>query len=383
MTETDFELLQEYARSKSERAFEKLVNRHVNLVYSVALRQTHDAYLAEEVVQTAFTILARKAESIRPSVVIPGWLCRTARFVSSKAMAMRRRRAEEELKPSMEPHTDSSPDAWTAIEPVLEEAMGQLGERDHDALTMRFFQGRSFKDVGTAIGTTEAGAKMRVNRALEKLRTVFGRRGITVSAAGITSAVTAHSVQAAPSHLAGVVSSTVLSGSTAVGHATSLTETILKIMAYTKLKTSVAVAAIVLAVGGGATVIVRQTKSPAPQADYAFAGYATPEAAVQSLIWGASTGDPRKYLDALTPLESERFKNRVFAGKTDEEIRRRSLAFAKGMKGYKIVRKEVISDDEVRIEVTAPPSDDALKTGSGAIIMKKIGIDWKNAGDAQ
>jgi Sigma-70 region 2 len=64
MTTDDMDLVREYARHRSEEAFAKVVSRHVNLVYSVALRQLGDATLAEEVTQVAFIILARKAGSL-------------------------------------------------------------------------------------------------------------------------------------------------------------------------------------------------------------------------------------------------------------------------------------------------------------------------------
>jgi RNA polymerase sigma factor (sigma-70 family) len=383
MNDSDIDLLRQYAQLRSERAFEELVRRHVNLVYSVAWRQTRDPHVAEEIVQAVFIILARKAGAIGSKVIITGWLCRTARFVASKAIATRQRRAAIEHQASMEPNPIGESSAWASIEPTLDDAMAQLPDKDHDILTLRFFEGRSFKDIASVTGTTDAAAKMRVGRALEKLRGIFARRGITASVALIASTVSAYSVQAAPPHLATAVASAALKTGAASTSEMALAKTTLKFMAWTKLKTSLAIGAIVVAVGGGATTMLQKTKTgPAPSA-YRFAGFATPEAAIESLIWGAGTGDPEKYLEALTPLERERFRNRVFAGKTDEEIRRRSLAFAKAMNGYRIVRKDVVSDDEVRVEVTAPPSPDALKTGTAAIMMKKIGDEWKNAGDAQ
>ena len=97
---------------------------------------------------------------------------------------------------------ESEEKTWSEIEPLLEAAMGQLGEKDQNALVLRFFEDRTFKDISSSLGTTEAAAKMRVNRALEKLRVFFTKRGLTLSATGIAAAISAHSVQAAPAGLA-------------------------------------------------------------------------------------------------------------------------------------------------------------------------------------
>src|SRR5258708_23971454 len=98
MMTDDMELVRQYARWKSEEAFAALVSRHVNLVYSVALRQVRDAHLAEEITQAVFIILARKAGSLGPKTILPGWLCRTARYASANALTMqwRRQRREQE-----------------------------------------------------------------------------------------------------------------------------------------------------------------------------------------------------------------------------------------------------------------------------------------------
>ncbi|HLH53340.1 MAG TPA: sigma-70 family RNA polymerase sigma factor, partial [Verrucomicrobiae bacterium] len=142
----DMELVRQYARCKSEEAFATLVSRHVNLVYSAALRQVRDAQLAEEITQTVFIILARKAGSLTSNTVISGWLYRTARYVSAKAATMQRRRQQREQEAHMRAQmTQTESDAWMQIEPVLETAMAQLGEKDHNAVVLRFFEGRSFK----------------------------------------------------------------------------------------------------------------------------------------------------------------------------------------------------------------------------------------------
>ena len=200
----DLTLLREYAASNSEAAFAALVNRHVNLVYSVALRCVRDPHLAEEITQAVFIILARKADKISPSTVLPGWLCRTARYTSAEAQRNQRRRRQREHEAHMQTISDTEPESetWTHIAPLLDGAMDQLGQKDHDALVLRFFENKNFAEVGAALGASEDAAKMRVNRALEKLRKFFTKRGVSSTTEIIAGAISANSVQAAPVGLA-------------------------------------------------------------------------------------------------------------------------------------------------------------------------------------
>jgi DNA-directed RNA polymerase specialized sigma24 family protein len=94
----DLELLRAYAVNGSDDAFRSILERHVNLVYSAALRQVCDPHLAEQVTQAVFVILARKAGSVRSGTVLVGWLFRTARFVAAGALReqQRRQRSEQE-----------------------------------------------------------------------------------------------------------------------------------------------------------------------------------------------------------------------------------------------------------------------------------------------
>ena len=102
----DLTLLREYARGNSEEAFAALVTRHVNLVYSVALRQVRDPNLAEEITQAVFIILARKAGSLGPKTIVSGWLCRTARYASANALTIQRRRQHREQEAFMQSQLD-------------------------------------------------------------------------------------------------------------------------------------------------------------------------------------------------------------------------------------------------------------------------------------
>jgi DNA-directed RNA polymerase specialized sigma24 family protein len=102
MMNDDMALVREYAASQSEWAFETLVSRHINLVYSAALRRVCDAHLAEEITQAVFIILARKAGSLGNHVVLSGWLYRTAQFAAADALKTQRRRQWREQEAYME-----------------------------------------------------------------------------------------------------------------------------------------------------------------------------------------------------------------------------------------------------------------------------------------
>ncbi len=379
--DTDMNLVREYARGRSEGAFATLVSRHVSLVYSVALRQVRDPHLAEEITQTVFIILARKAGSLGPGTVISGWLYRTARYAAARALTLRRRRQDREQEAYMRSQLDDiQTDTWRDIEPLLETAMGRLGQNDQNALALRFFEGRSFKEVAAALGTTEAATKMRVNRAVEKLRTFFAKRGLTLSVAAIAGALSDHSVQAAPIGLAISVTAVAVKGAAVPSSTLTLTKTTLKLMAWTKLKTVIVASAVALLVAGTVTVTLERAKAKAASPSYSFAGYTTPEASVQSMIWAAGTGDLEKLPPGVTPEAMEQFRNRM-KGQSPPEISRALVAWANGMAGYRITQKEVISDDEVHLHIHATPSAEALHSGKAVIRMQKIGNEWKWAGN--
>jgi len=247
------QLLEEYARNGSEPAFRELVARYLNLVYSTALRLVGgDTQLAQDVTQTVFIGLANKARTLSREVMLGGWLHRCTYHVATRAMRAERRRQSREQE-AMEMNTlrnDSGAD-WRQVAPVLDEAITQLGDEDRTAILLRYFEQRDFRSIGEALGRNEDAARMRVNRALEKLHSLLTRRGVTLSLAALGTALAAGTVTAAPMGLAATVAGAALAGAAA---GTGTTLTFLKLMAGTKLQAGLAA----LVVAGTATTLLIQ-----------------------------------------------------------------------------------------------------------------------------
>ena len=267
MTGDDMKLVRDYARRGCEEAFATLVSRHVNLVYSVALHQLRDTHLAEEVTQAAFIILARKAGSLDSKTILSAWLCRTAQYAVADTLRSQRRRQireQEAYIQSMLNQTELDSAPWHEIAPLLNIAMAGLDEKHHSALVLRYFEGKDWKQVGAELGIDERTAQTRARRAVEKLRRFFVKRGITVASAAIAEAISTNTVQAAPATLSKVVTTIALAkGATASSSTLTLIKGALKLMAWSKTKTTVIVAAGVLLLGGGVATLVLKAKARA------------------------------------------------------------------------------------------------------------------------
>jgi RNA polymerase sigma factor (sigma-70 family) len=187
---SDSVLLARYAGAGDEAAFAELVRRHLGLVYHVAVRQTGgQAHVAEEVAQVVFTRLARKAGALAGHQALAGWLHTATRHVAHETLrAERRRRAREQEVAIMEENPERGHGGgavWAELRPVIDEALGALDERDREAVLLRYFAGLSHAAVGARLAVSENAARMRVERALEKLQVQLARRGVTSTAAAL------------------------------------------------------------------------------------------------------------------------------------------------------------------------------------------------------
>ena len=367
----DMTLLRDYARHNSEQAFAALVARHISLVYSVALRQVNDPHLAEEITQVTFILLARKAASLGSKTILPGWLCRTTRYTSANALTMQRRRQHREQEGHMQSMLkESEPNPWPEIAPLLEAALAQLGERDHDALVLRFFKDKSFQEIGAAFGTNENSAKKRVYHGLEKLRRYFSRHGVASTADIIAKAISANSVQAAPAALAkSVTTLAVAKGATASGSTLSLIKGALKLMAWTKAKTVIVAGVAVLLAAGTTPAIIKVIQgrtdsrssscpraTPATQsikgqlfglAQLVDAGNTTPEAAWESRYWARAQGDYDAVIAATDPQVLNGAKDWMGDKAT---FRARSQKEFASLQGFQILARKNLASDRVELK---------------------------------
>ena len=216
MTE-DAELLRRYAHEGSEAAFAELVRRHVNLVYASALRRVRgDTHLAEDVTQNVFTALARAAPKLIHHPVLAGWLHTTTRFAAAQIVRTERRRQarEQEANTMCELSVPHSSDAaeWERLRPLLDEVLDELNESDRDAVLLRYFEGRSFAEVGERLHVADNTARMRVERALDKMNALLARHGVTSTVAALGLALTSQGAVTAPAGLAATVSATAIAG---------------------------------------------------------------------------------------------------------------------------------------------------------------------------
>jgi RNA polymerase sigma factor (sigma-70 family) len=249
---TDRELLRRYTREKSQDAFTEIVRRHVDLVYGAALRRLcGDASLAKDVTQKVFTALAAKADSPHKITHLSAWLYGTTRFTVSHAVRAERRRQDREHKAqTMETLlSEHGPDEAPEVPPgLLDRVLESLDETDRQAILLRFLEGQSFAAIGAAMGTSEDAARMRVTRALERIRGLFSRSGITSSAAAVGAAL-ANQVVAAPSSLAASVSANAVAATAAIGGAAGAKLGILTLMTTTKAASWIAGAVALAALG--------------------------------------------------------------------------------------------------------------------------------------
>jgi RNA polymerase sigma factor (sigma-70 family) len=435
------------------------------MVYSAAQRIVRDGHLAEEVAQAVFTTLAEKAGAIRASQVVGGWLYNTTRHLAMHAVRTEQRRRERERAALVMQSINSGSDT-DRINDQLEPAMAELEANDRDALVLRYLENRSLREVGEDLGIAEDAARMRVNRALERLRGVLERRGVAVTSVLLATIIGSSTSTVVPAALGATITSTAAAAVTA---ATLTQSTIITTMNLLNAKAVAAIAGAALLAGSGTYFVQQQkinrenrenraliaqrekltadhetalalirareqeleglrqelaevpaiknqlaqmrrqneaekkvgSRQTAKSAEFpkataavapgkyiskeqlAFAGYATPEAALQSMTWAMISGNYESTIEGLSPELQAEALNDPKDRETFETGLEKEMPLFKGMQ---IAARKVLGDEkvELKVKMDADPHQDRPNTTEFMIqTMVKIGSEWKLGGSTR
>lgn len=395
--ESDLDLLRKYSREGSEAAFAEVVRRHVDLVFSVAFRRVRSQQIAEDIAQSAFLDLARNIHRLKPDTVVSAWLYHVAHRTAVDAVRREtRREAREQVAADMsalDSHPDPARPDWRQIEPLLDDEMAGLPEADRVAILLRFFEGKTFNEVGRAIGLSDDAAQKRVSRALDKLRGGLQRRGVTVGAGAMLTLISTQAVQSAPAGLASSVVATVASATMAGGGIAVVAAKTVAMGTGQKVAMALAAAAAIgvaayqtqkshrlerelaatreraeargeaLSGGGGgvAGAGVVPDRSPRPESGLPDPVRARLQAERDQLI------AQRDAAERLARLYKEVATSREAAGMTNQFPTARHVTAAMG----RLMRKCVLMQEALkarRMEDLSPEEQDVLKAGSVAMM---------------
>jgi RNA polymerase sigma factor (sigma-70 family) len=328
MNDSDHELLRRFAQDQSAEAFNQLMDRHVNWVYSVCRRLVRDAHLAEDVTQAVFIVLVNKAGKISPRVSLTGWLYKVAGYCSSRALRDQATQKRHEKVAAMNTNThqtaqnDLIPD-WEEFGPQLEQQVARLGSTDRLAVLLRFYQNKSMKEIGVELGASEDAATKRLSRALVKLRRNLSQHGVVLPSAALEQMLGLKAVQATSSEFMAKISGLAKSLPT-TGKAPLIAMETLNMIRKMRIKLVVASVAgvvgicllasfAVLEINGNANQAAAQTVAMQPAVPIsppAEAGpnFSTPQDTIRALLAAEKAADTKAMLDCIlvnTPAQEQ------------------------------------------------------------------------------
>jgi len=416
---SDLEILRRHARERDPHAFGELVARHLDWVYSAALRQVGDAHTADDVTQAVFLALARDAERLAGGVVLSAWLFRVTRRAAAMAIRSNRRRRRHERQAaalSAEERPAMDEQSWERLAPVLDEMVGRLGEADRQSILLRYYQRKSFAEIGEAMSIGEPAARKRVSRAVERMRALLQGRGLALAAATLAAGMLAHTTRAAPASTAAAVSAVVASPEAASATVVSLSRGALKMIPWTNaMKIGAGAGLLVLAVIGlsialgqvnvsgpskradgakpaapAATAPAVATRAGGPAAAPAAAAALSPKGVVVAAYRAGLAGDEKgmlAYFDGLTPQQETRLRQAVHVLSAVEALRKAVVGeFGEAAgKQFGALGSGVNPDDVLQAPEEIMAADraevDMGRSGPGKVPLVRVGGEWRISAD--
>ncbi len=260
---TDWQLLQQFTESDSQAAFAEICRRYTNLVYQVCRRELGESSLAEDAAQAVFLLLARKAPSLKQSradATLSPWLFQTALLVAKNARRQEQRRQAHEWEAAQMQAQREPPETpeWAEVEPLLNDALQALPPGQRTLILERFFQERPLAEIGAGLSISEDAARMRVSRALDRLRRWFAKRNVALSAAALA-ALLPQAVRPAPAHATEAIARLTLPTVGDNTPAQSLAQGVLRTMNLKRLRLQLGAAVLVAVFFLGTAGAVRVT----------------------------------------------------------------------------------------------------------------------------
>ena len=260
---TDWQLLQQFTESDSQAAFAEICRRYTNLVYQVCRRELGESSLAEDAAQAVFLLLARKAPSLKQSradATLSPWLFQTALLVAKNARRQEQRRQAHEWEAAQMQAQREPPETpeWAEVEPLLNDALQALPPGQRTLILERFFQERPLAEIGAGLSISEDAARMRVSRALDRLRRWFAKRNVALSAAALA-ALLPQAVRPAPAHATEAIARLTLPTVGDNTPAQSLAQGVLRTMNLKRLRLQLGAAVLVAVFVLGTAGAVRVT----------------------------------------------------------------------------------------------------------------------------
>lgn len=249
----DLRLLREYAQTRSEAAFARVVSRHIDMVYGVCLRQLRHSQDAEDATQAVFLHLAHKASQLRDGTIVAAWLHHVARMESAQSIRKATIRRRHEMAAASQAAGNRPPPPSGHHDHEIDRALRRLRTTERAAVLLRFFRGQSFQEIAAELRISEEAARKRVGRAVEKLRALLRpSEGSVLSAAGVEAILHAGAHRAPATLAAATVKAVAAHALPAVG--ASVTKGAIVTMAISKTNAALVGIAAVLLVGGTVAV---------------------------------------------------------------------------------------------------------------------------------